>query len=161
MVIKIWLLLIQIIFRSCIILACFIDQLISLSWVFNGLLPLQVELMSLTMKSFEFFSGFIKLNLSGLGLCNFSFKFISFSSNFYGQFFNLKCQLFYLGFICSSVLFKSQVIFFLLSSSKGPLLKLLLIPIHFKFKLIHFLVSLEDHVLDVVQPILLVSYTIV
>ena len=32
-----------------------------------------------------------------------------------------------------------------------------LVPVHFKFELVHALVGLENHVLDVVQTVLLVS----
>jgi hypothetical protein len=44
-----------------------------------------------------------------------------------------------------------------LSGSESPLLKFLLVPIHFKFELVHALIRFEDHVLDVVEAVLLVS----
>jgi len=102
------------------------------------------------MQSFEFFCCFVELNLSGLSFGNFPLKFISLSGDFYGEFFNLKGKLFNLGFICSSVFLKSKVILLLLSGRECPLLQLFLIPVHFKFELVHFLVGLEDHVLNIV-----------
>jgi len=147
---KISLLLFEVILCSGVVLTSLVDELISLSGVLDGLLPLEVELMSLRMESFEFFGGLIKLNLGSLSFGNFSFKFVGFSCNFDGKFFNLECKLLDFGLICSSILLKGEVILFLLSGSKGPLLELLLIPIHLKLELIHLLVSLEDHVLDIV-----------
>jgi len=37
------------------------------------------------------------------------------------------------------------------------LFEFFLVPVHFKFELVHALVGLENHVLDVVQTVLLVS----
>jgi len=117
--------------------------------------------MSLRMESLEFFGGLIKLNLGGLSFGNFSFKLVGFSCNFDSKLFNLKGKLLDFGLICSSIFLKGEVILFLLSGSKGPLLELLLIPIHLKLELIHLLVSLEDHVLDIVKSILLISDTVI
>ena len=135
----------------------FINKLITSAGVFNGVLPLQIELVALLMQSFKFFCCFIELNLSGLCLSHLLLKLISLSSNLYGKFLNLKCKLLDFGFISTSKLLKSQVIFFLLARGKSPLLKLLLIPVHLQFKLVHALVCFEDHVLNIVQSILLVS----
>ena len=109
------------------------------------------------MQTFKFFSCFVELNLSGLCLSHFLLKFISLASNLNGKFLNLKSKLLDLSLISTSELFQSQVIFFLLARGKSPLLQLLLIPVHLQFELVHALVCFEDHVLNVVQSILLVS----
>ena len=113
--------------------------------------------MSLRVKPLEFFGGFIKFNLSCLCFCNLLLKFSCFACNFNGEFFYLKGEFFNFGFISASVLFQSQIIFLLLSSGKSPLFQLFLIPVHFKFELVHFLIRFEYLILDVVKSILLVS----
>ena len=117
--------------------------------------------MSLRMESFEFFSSLVKLNLGSLSLSHFLFKLVSLLSDLDSELFDLKGELLDFGLICSSILLKSEVIFLLLSGGKGPLLELFLIPVHFKLELIHLLVGLEDHVLDVVESILLVSNSVI
>ena len=82
---------------------------------------------------------------------------LAFIAHFNREFFNLKGQLFNLGLVSSTVLLKSKVVFFFLACCKCPLLEFLLIPIHFKFELVHALVCFEDHVLNIVKTILLVS----
>ena len=109
------------------------------------------------MQSFKFFSCFVELNLSGLSLSHFLLKFISLASDFDGKFLNLKSELLDLGLISTSEFLQGQVILFLLARGKSPLLQLLLIPIHLQFELVHALVCFEDHVLNIVQSILLVS----
>lgn len=116
--------------------------------------------MSFLMKSFKLFSSLIKLDLGCLSFCNFLFELICFTRDFNCELLNLKCELFYFGFISPSIFFQSQVIFLFLSCSKCPLFKLFLVPIHFKFKLIHALISFENHVLNVVETILLVGYSL-
>ena len=51
-----------------------VDELIAATTVFNRVLPLQVELVSLLMQPFEFLSGFIKFDLSGLRLSHLLFE---------------------------------------------------------------------------------------
>ena len=109
------------------------------------------------MQTFKFFSCFVELNLSGLCLSHFLLKFISLASNLNGKFLNLKSKLLDLSLISTSELLQSQVIFFLLARGKSPLLQLLLIPVHLQFELVHALVCFEDHVLNIVQSVLLVS----
>lgn len=46
------------------------------------------------------------------------------------------------------------MIFLLLPCCKSPLFKLFLIPVHFKLEFVHLFVRLEDHVLDIIQPVL-------
>ena len=113
--------------------------------------------MSLRVKPLKFFGGFIKFNLSCLCFCNLLLKFSCFSCNLYGEFLDLKGEFFNFGLISASVLFQSQIIFLLLSCCKSPLFKLFLIPVHFKFELVHFLIRFEDLILDVVKSILLIS----
>ena len=71
-------------------LTFFRDKRVSSSWVLNSLLPLQIKLMAFLMQPFEFFSCFVKLNLSGLCLSDFLFEFFGFAANFNGKFFNLQ-----------------------------------------------------------------------
>ena len=113
--------------------------------------------MSLLMQPFEFFGGLVKFDLSGLGLSDFLLKFGGLAGDLDGELLNLKGQLFDLGLISTSELLKSKVIFLLLAGSQSPLLKLLLVPVHLELELVHALVGLEDHVLNVVQSVLLVS----
>lgn len=109
------------------------------------------------MKTLELFCCLVQLDLCGLRLCNFLLQFIGFAGYFNGEFFYLQSKLFDLSLIRTSVLLQSQVILLLLSGSESPLLKFLLVPIHFKFELVHALIRFEDHVLDVVEAVLLVS----
>ena len=113
--------------------------------------------MTLRVQSFEFLCGLVELNLGSLSLSDFLLELVSFLSNLDGKFLNLEGKLLDLGFISSSVLLQSEVIFFLLSGGKSPLLQLLLIPVHLELELIHALVGLEDHVLDIVESVLLVG----
>ena len=113
------------------------------------------------MESLELLSSLIELNLGSLSLSNFFLKLVSLLGNLYSKLFNLKSELLDLGLICSSVLLKSKIIFLLLSGSEGPLLQLLLIPVHFKFELIHLLIGFEDHILNVIESILLISDSVI
>jgi hypothetical protein len=150
-------LLIEEILGTAILLTSFNYQLVTLATVLNSILPLKVELVALRMKSFEFLSCLIKLDLCCLGLCNLHFKLLCFASDFDSELLDVQSKLLNLGFISSAILFQSKVIFLLLSGSQSPLFQLLLVPIH----LIHFLIRFENHVLDVVQPVLLVSHSLV
>ena len=109
------------------------------------------------MQAFEFFSSLVQLDLGGLGLCNFLFELFTLAANLNGELFDLKCELLDLSFIGASVLLKSEIIFLLLPCCKCPLLQFLLVPVHLKLKLVHTLVGFKDHVLNVVQAILLVG----
>ena len=113
--------------------------------------------MPLRVQPLKLLSSFIKLDLSSLSFCNFPLKLTGFPGNLNSEFFDLKRQLLDLGLICSAILLESEIILLLLPGCEGPLFKLLLVPIHLKFELVHLLVSLENHVLDVVQAVLLVS----
>lgn len=150
-------LLIELVFEFTEVLASLVDQLVSAAGVLDGLLPLQVELVTLLMQALELLSRLVELDLSGLGLSDFLLELLALGPDFDSQFLDLQSQLLDLGFISASVLLKSEVVFLLLSSGEGPLFELLLIPVHLEFELIHALVGLEDHVLDVVQTVLLVS----
>ena len=116
--------------------------------------------MALLVKAFEFLSRFVELDLGGLGLSHLLLQLLALVADFDGELLNLEGELLDLGFVGTTVLFESKVIFLLLTSGKGPLLELLLVPVHLKFKLIHALVSLENHVLDVVEAVLLVGNTL-
>ena len=116
--------------------------------------------MTLRVQSFEFFCGFVQLNLGSLCLSDFLLEFVCFLGNLNGKFLNLEGKLLDLGLIGSSVLLQGEVVFFLLSGGKSPLLQLLLIPVHFELELVHALVGLEDHVLDIVETVLLVGDTL-
>ena len=133
-----------------------IDKLITATTVLDGVLPLQVKFVSLLMEAFEFFGGLVKFNLGGLSFSDLLLELVSLAGNLDGELFDLEGQLLNLGLISSSEFLKSEVILFLLAGGKSPLLQLLLIPIHLKLELIHALVGLEDHVLDVVESVLLV-----
>jgi len=112
--------------------------------------------VALLVKAFEFLSSFIKFNLGCLSFSYFLLKLFAFMANFNCELFYLQSQLFNFSFISSSVFFKSQIVFFFLASCKCPLLQLLLVPIHLKFELVHALICLEDHILDVIKSILLI-----
>ena len=133
-----------------------IDKLITATTVLDGVLPLQVKFVSLLMEAFEFFGCLVKFNLGGLSFSDFLLELVSLAGNLDGELFDLEGQLLNLGLISSSEFLKSEVILFLLAGGKSPLLQLLLIPIHLELELIHALVGLEDHVLDVVESVLLV-----
>ena len=112
--------------------------------------------MTLRMKPFELFSGLIQLNLSGLSFGNLQLKLLGLLRNFDSKLLNLQSKLFDLRFICSPILFECEVVFLLLPCRQSPLFELFLVPVHFKLELVHLLVRLEDHVLDVVEAVLLV-----
>jgi hypothetical protein len=95
--------------------------------------------------------------LSGLGLRNFLFELFTLAANLNGELFDLKCELLDLGFVGASVLLECEVIFLFLPGCKRPLLQFLLVPVHLQLKLVHTLVGFKDHVLNVVQAILLVG----
>jgi hypothetical protein len=160
MIFEIALLLIQEFFGAAILLASLVDKLVTLSAVINCILPLKVKLMALSMKALELFSGLVKLDLCGLSLCDLLLKLLGLSGHLNGQLFNVKGEFLDLGLISAAILLKSEVVLLLLSSGKSPLLELLLVPVHLKLELVHLLIGLEDHVLDVVQAILLVSHTL-
>lgn len=108
----------------------FIDEFVTTTTVFYGVLPLEVELVTLLMQTFEFFRSFIKFNLSSLSFSNLLLKLLALVANFNGQFFNLESQFLDLSLISSAVLFKGKIIFFFLSGGECPLFKLFLIPVH-------------------------------
>lgn len=102
------------------------------------------------MKTFEFLGCFVELNLGCLGLGNLLFKLFALVTNLNCEFLNLEGEFLDLGLVSTTILLKGEVILFLLSGGEGPLFEFLLVPVHLQFELIHTLVSLENHVLDVV-----------
>ena len=113
--------------------------------------------MALLMKTLELFGCLVKFNLGGLGLGNLLFEFTALATYFNGQFLNLEGKLLDFSLISTSVLLEGEIVLLLLAGSEGPLFQLFLVPVHFKFELVHLLVGLEDHVLDVVEAVLLVG----
>ena len=160
MVLEVVTFLVEEILGRTVLLTGLIDQFIALPRVFDCILPLKVQLMSLCMKSLELLCGLIKLDLGGLSLCHLLFKFFSLPGYLNSKFFDVKSKFLNLGLISTAILLEGQVILFLLSGSEGPLLELLLVPVHLKLELIHLLVCLEDHILDIVQTILLIGHAL-
>lgn len=132
------------------------DQLVTSTTILDSFLPLQVELVTLLVQPLELLGSLVKFDLSGLRLCNLLLKLGCFLGNLNRQFFDLKGEFFDFGFVRSSILLQCQVVFFLLAGGQGPLLELLLVPVHFELELVHAFVRLEDHVLNVVQAVLLI-----
>jgi hypothetical protein len=159
-VLKIISLLVQEVFGRAILLTSLVDKLITLSGILNGVLPLKVKLMSFSMKSLELLSGLIELDLCSLSLGNLLLELFGLSSDLDGQLLDVQGQLLDFSLISTAILLEGQVVLFLLSGSKSPLLELLLIPVHLKLELVHLLVCLEDHVLDVIETVLLVGHTL-
>jgi len=95
--------------------------------------------------------------LRGLCLSDFLLELSCFAGDLNRKLLNLKSELLDLGLISTAELLEGEVVLLLLAGGKSPLLQLLLIPIHLELELVHTLVGLEDHVLDVVESILLVS----
>ena len=108
--------------RITVLDARFVDELVTAATVFNGVLPLQVQLVSLLMQPFEFFRCLVQFNLRGLSLRDLLFEFSGFAGDFDGELLNLKRELLDLGLISSAELLKGQVIFLLLAGGKSPLL---------------------------------------
>ena len=108
------------------------------------------------MQTFEFFGGLVQLNLGSLCLCDFLLKLGRLLGHLHGQLFNLEGEFLDFGLVSAAVLLEGQVVFLFLASGERPLLQLFLIPVHFELKLVHAFVRLEDHVLNVVQSVLLV-----
>lgn len=113
--------------------------------------------MSLGVESLEFLGGLVQFDLSGLGLGDFLFELLGLFGDFDGELLDVEGEFLDFGFVCPSVLFESQVIFFFLSCGQCPLFQFFLVPIHNELELVHFFISFEDHILDIVQSILLVS----
>jgi uncharacterized membrane protein len=87
--------------------------------------------MTFLMETFELFCRLVKFDLGGLSFRYFLLKLLALVSYLNCQLFDLKSQLLDLGLVSSTILFKSQVVFLLLTGCKRPLFKLLLVPIHF------------------------------
>ena len=71
-------------------LTLFRDESVTAAGVFNGLLPLEVKLMALLMKSFELLGGFIELNLSSLSFSDLLLELTALTPNFNSELLNLK-----------------------------------------------------------------------
>lgn len=151
---------VQVLFGIAVLLTSHVDQFITMSAVFYSVLPLEVELVTVLVQALELLGGPIKLNLRGLSLGDFLFKLSCLLGCIHRQLFNSERQLLDLRLISTSVLFEGKVVFFLLSCGQGPLFELFLVPVHFKFELVHALVRLENHVLNVVQAVLLIGDTL-
>ena len=139
---------------------CLVDKLVTTARVLNGVLPLQVELVALLVDAFEFFGSLVEFDLGGLSLSHLLLELLRFAGHLDGQFLDLEGELLDLGLISASELLEREVVLFLLARGERPLLQLLLVPVHFELELVHALVRLEDHVLDVVQSVLLVGDTL-
>ena len=161
MLIQVALLLIEGVFGPRIRLTSLVDELVSTARVLHGLLPLQVESVSLGVHALELLGSLVKLNLGGLSLSDLLLKLVGLAGHLDSEFFDLECQLLDFGLVCATILLKGEVVFLFLAGSERPLLQLLLVPVHLQLELVHLLVGLEDHVLDVVQAILLVSDAVV
>ena len=116
--------------------------------------------MSLGMKSLELLSGLVELDLGSLSLGDLLLELLRLSSDLDGQLLDVQGELLDFGLISTAILLEGQVVLLLLPGSEGPLLELLLIPVHLKLELVHLLVCLEDHVLDVVEAVLLIGHTL-
>ena len=109
---------------------CLVNQFIATARVFNGVLPLQVQLVTLLMQTFEFLRGLVQLNLSGLSFGHFLLQLLCFAGDLNCKFFNLEGEFLDFGLISSSELLEGKVVFLLLAGGKCPLLQLLLVPVH-------------------------------
>ena len=134
----------------------FVDELITTATVLNSVLPLEVKLVPFLVQPFEFLGRLVELDLRGLSLRHLLLELLGLAGDLDRKLLDLESQLLNLGFIGTAELFKREVIFLFLAGSECPLLQLLLVPIHLKLELVHPLVGFEDHVLDVVQSVLLV-----
>lgn len=157
MLLQVVLLAVEFVLVESELLASFVDEFVPPATRLDSVLPLQVELVAFLVQSFELFGCLVKFNLGRLGLSDLLLKLFALVSNFDGQLLDLQSQLLDFGLVSSAVLFKSEVVLLLLSGCKGPLLEFLLVPVHFQFELVHPFVGLEDHILDVVQTVLLVG----
>lgn len=142
------------------VLASLVDQFIATARIFDGFLPLEVKLVTFLVEAFEFLSRLVELNLSGLGLSDLLLELLAFVADLDCQLLNLEGKLLNFGLVSTTVLLESEVVFFLLTGGESPLLQLFLIPVHLEFELVHALVSLENHILDIVEAILLVGDTL-
>ena len=97
---------VELVFELAEVLTSLVDKLVTTPGVFNGLLPLQVQLVTLLMQAFEFFSCFVKLDLSGLGLSDLLLKLLALRTNFNRQLLDLQSQFFDLGLVSTPVLLK-------------------------------------------------------
>ena len=77
-----------------------------------------------------------------------------------GQLLDVEGQLLDLRPISTAILLKGQVVLLLLPGGECPLLELLLIPVHLKLQLVYLLIRLEDHILDVLQAVMLVGHAL-
>jgi len=149
--------LVKLVLLSAEVFAGLVDEFVALAGVFDGVLPLQVQLVALLMQTFEFLGGFVELDLRGLRLSDLLFELLAFVADFDGELLDLQRELLDFGLVSAAVLLEGEVVLFLLTGGEGPLLQLLLVPVHLEFELVHAFVGLEDHVLDVVEAVLLVG----
>lgn len=112
--------------------------------------------MSLLVEPFELLCGLVEFYLRGLGLGDFVFEFFGLARHLDGELLDLQRQLLDLGLVGSAILLEREVVLLLLARRERPLLQLFLVPVHLQLVLVHPLVRLEDRVLNVVQPVLLV-----
>ena len=148
---------VELVLLSAEVFAGLVDEFVALAGVFDGVLPLQVQLVALLMQTFEFLGGFVELDLRGLRLSDLLFELLAFVGDFDGELLDLQRELLDFGLVSAAVLLEGEVVLFLLTGGEGPLLQLLLVPVHLEFELVHAFVGLEDHVLDVVEAVLLVG----
>ena len=134
-----------------------VDELVAAPAVLDRVLPLQVQLVPLLVQPFEFFGRLVELDLRGLRLSHLLLELLGLAGHLDRQFLDLQSQLFDLSLISSAELLQGQVVLLFLAGGKCPLLQLLLVPVHLELELVHPLVRLEYHVLNVVQAVLLVG----
>jgi len=104
-------------------------------------LPLLVHFVALLVRLAQFLRHRVQLNLRGLRLGDFLV-------NVDLAFVVVDCELLDgerefldLDFVLPALLLQSEVVFLLLAGGQRPLLQLVLVPIHFQFKLVEFLVA--------------------
>lgn len=132
-----------------------VDVLISVGDGFGNFLPLGEENVSLVVLFFEFFSGFVEFDLTGLGGRDFLVELLLFSGDFESEFFDLEVELSDFGVIFFSVFLEDDVVLLFLFTSDGPLFEFLLVPVEFEFDLFDFFVGPEDSDLNVIESLLI------
>lgn len=161
MVLKVRLLVVEVVLGIAVLLTGLVDELVALATVLNGVLPLQIEGVPLGVEAFELLCGLVELDLGGLSLGDLLLELLGLAGHLDGELLDVEGQLLDFGLVGTSVLLEGEVVLFLLSGGEGPLFELLLVPVHLELELVHLLVGLEDHVLDVVEAVLLVGHPLV
>lgn len=131
-----------------VLLARIRDLLVAALHGLNRVLPLLDELLPLVVQLPELVGGLVKLDLLGLRLGGLVLDLSLVLLQRLGQLLDLERQLLDLTLVRAPVALERHGVLLLLLSGHGPLLHLILVPIHLQLEAVHLFVALEQERLD-------------